>query len=402
MDGIEKIADEINKKIDLNLQEVFKKADKTELETLKKEVESLSKAGDIQGLASKFDELDVIVKRLQDSQMALMTPKSFKEALFNELKNNSEKLKSLKTNPSGSITLKVAGAMTFATNTTGNVGRVERDNTIYRPLEQQSVLSYFNVSNTNASIFEWVEKTGKDGGVAMVAEGAVKPQGDFDIQLFSQKPKKEALIVTISKEMLDDIEGMTAEVNYHLDNELRNFYETALFTGDGTGNNISGILDNATPFTAGSFAGTVLNPQNADVLRIAMNQVALNNDIADLIFMHPSDITMMDLEKQTNGAYSIPPFVSADGLRIKGAMVIPTLRLGVGEALVLNSQKYRVKVRENLTYEIGYRGASGDWEKNMISFLGEMRFFGFIPSIYYGSVVFIADLDASKLLIEKP
>ena len=112
----------------------------------------------------------------------------------------------------------------------------------------------------------------------MTAEGGLKPQGDWDLSLHSQSAKKEAIIVTISKEMLDDIDGMARDVEQEINEQLRLFMESQVMNGDNTGNNIIGVDENAVPFVAGTFADTVVNPNTADTIRVAINQIELTND----------------------------------------------------------------------------------------------------------------------------
>ncbi len=328
---------------------------------------------------------------------------SLKESIKATLIANKDKIEAMKTDSAAKVqfVVKAPVAMTFATNTTGNVGRVERQAGIVQTLNRTpTILDLVDVSTTSATVFEWIEKSGREGGVAMVAEGAVKPQGDWDLTLYSQKPKKEAIIVTVSKEMLDDIDGMAQDIQNEIYEQIRLFTEGITLTGDGLGNNIEGIDANTTPFAAGSFANTVKVANSADALRVAVNQVELNNDYPNYILMHPSDATAMELEKDASTSqYVLPPFASKDGTSVKGIPVRTSTAVTQGEAYVGNFSRFKVKVRENITFDMGYRGAQGDWEKNMVSFLGEERLFAFIPANHYGSIVKV-DFAVAKALLD--
>ena len=95
----------------------------------------------------------------------------------------------------------------------------------------------------------------------------------------------------------------------------------------------------------------------------------------------------------------LPPFATVGGTKVKGLPIVTSSKLTQGEAYVGNFKRYKAKIRENITLDMGYRGAQGDWEKNMVSFLGEQRFFGFIRSDHYGSIVKI-DFDVAKALLD--
>lgn len=354
-------------------------------------------------IKAKVEEMEEKVAELIDKETEDLPAGTIKQAVKAALMKNVELLSEMKEDPDSKlqITIKAAGAMTFGTNTTGRVGRVEREAGIVGELRRTPMLlDITNTSGTNASMYVWIEKTGTDGGVEMVAEGAVKPQGDFDLIEYSQKPKKEALIITISKEMLDDIDDMARTVEEEIYELIRLFTEDIVLNGDGIGNNIEGLDANATPYVAGSFANTVEAANEFDALRTAINQVELNYDFPTYILMHPTDATKMELVKDaTTSQYVMPPFASIDGTIIKGLPVRTSTVLTEGEAYVGNFNRFKVKVREDIVMDMGYRGTAGDWEKNMVSFLGEMRLFAFIPANHYGSIVKV-DLDVAKALLD--
>lgn len=392
---IEEVAKEIAK-------ETASKEDLKELETELKNLNVPEEFKGIQSLQKSLDEALEDIAQLKEKGNSSQAPTSLRESIKNALIEQKSAIQEMKTQSGAKaqITIKAVAAMTFATHTTGNVGRTEREAGFQSALTRTPILlDLVNTSGTNARHYEWIEKSGKEGGVTMVAEGAVKPQGDWDLSLKTQNPKKEAIIVTISKEMLDDIDGMAKDIEDEIYEQLRLFMDTAIADGDGTGNNIVGFDANATAFTAGAFAGTVHAPNIFDVLRVAVNQVELNNDYPTAILMHPTDATAMDLVKNDNGNYVLPPFTTAGGATIKGLPVKTSTVVTQGEAYVGNFKRYKAKIREDITFEMGYRGNAGDWEKNMVSFLGEARFFGFIPAVHYGSIVKI-DLDVAKGLLE--
>lgn len=404
MTEIEVLAKEINLKIDNALQNVNSKADALEFTRVKESIENLVKKEDMQGLEKTLNEITDAVKRLQDAGESNEKNLSPKEQIKKSLLKNTDFLNEIKAGKkgvNGSLTIKAPVSMTFATNTTGTVGRREQEAGFFSLLPViDPILEVVDVSTTNARHYTWLESRWGEGAPEMTAEGTLKAQGDLDISEKMQTPKKQTLIVTVSTEMLDDIDGLAEEIYRQMTEQMMQFYKLAIMNGDGTGNNISGLLDNAIPFTAGAFASAVSNPIIADVIRVAINQVILNNDIPTSVLLNPTDLTLMELEKGTNGHYVLPPFVASNGLTIKGIAVKESTQIAQNTCVVGNFSRFRIKVREDLNLEEGYK--TGDFEKNLRSFKTEMRYFGFIPTVHYGSIVYISDLDAAKTLIEKP
>lgn len=399
----EQIAEEVNKNIDGFKEQLNKATKKEDFEALKEEVSKLPQTESVEKLQADVSEALEGVAKLLEGSVKSNEPRTFKESIKTALEANKDAFKNMKNEPNAKATIQVKAvqSMTFATNTTGDVGRTERESGFYSaPRRTPIMLDLVNTSNTNARNYEWIEKSGHEGGVAMVAEGTLKPQGDWDLSLKSQSPKKDALIVTISKEMLEDIDGMAQDINDEITEQIRLFTDAAVLDGDGTGNNIVGLDDNATAFVAGSFANTVEAANTFDAIRVAINQVELNNFYPNYVLMHPSDATAMELVKDaTTSQYVLPPFTTAGGTSVKGLPVRTSTVVTQGEVYVGDFTKYKVKIRENIDLVMGYRGAQGDWEKNMVSFLGEMRFFGFIPAVHYGAIVKI-DLDVALALLD--
>ena len=392
--------------------------------TLRTEIKNCATKEDVQGITTKLNNFletakqvnDTTIKSLKDAiesqndeivklkekGLSMSGKLSFKGQIVEQLKANKEKIESIKTNEKESlqITLKAPVSMTFGTNTTNVAGRREHEAGIESaPRRTPVMLSVVSARPTNARTYSWVEKTGHDGGVEMVAEGGVKPNGDWDLVEYEQKPKKDALIVTVSKEMLDDIDGIAQDISDEIYEQVALFTDEAIFNGDGLGNNIVGLDANATPFVAGAFADSVIKANNMDCLRTAMNQVALSNFETTGILMSPSDATSMELEKIADGRYIIPPFTSADGTTIKGVSITTSTLVPDGTAYVGDLKKYQARIRENIVLDMGYRGAQGDWEKNFISFRGEQRFFGFIKAVHYPAIVKV-DFTVAKALLD--
>lgn len=327
--------------------------------------------------------------------------KTFFEALKGAIDENRDAILALKENPSGNVQLTVNKAvvdMTFGTNSTGRVGRKEDDNTLYGVQRKPRFVSQIiSMTPTNARHFTFVNKTGYEGAPAMTAEGVQKPVGDWNLVETVVNPKKVAFIVTVSKEMLDDIDNMAADVMFEIQDQILDVMEAQWVNGDGTGNNISGLLDNATPFAAGPLALSVNLANNKDVLRAAIDQVRRANFMPDYIVISTSDAALMDMEKATDGTYLLPPFVGNDGLTIKGLQVIESNYVTAGNFFVGDFSKYKGKVREGLTIDTGYK--TGDWEKNFVSFRGEARFFGYIPTNHYGAIVY-GNFTTAKAALE--
>lgn len=371
-----------------------------EFEDIKTQLKTLETNG---ATAEQLKSIEAQLKELKDAQISKADQNnvSFYEALKTAIIEKKDEISALKSSSSGSVKLEVNKAvvdMTFATNTTGRIGRVEVDSNIYGLQRKTPFIGdLISLGTTNARTYVYVDKTGFEGAPAMTAEGVLKPVGDWNLVEKTLNPKKVAFIVTVSKEMLDDIDGMAQDVVAEIREQIIEVMEEQWLTGDGTGDNISGISDNATPFAAGSLAGTIEGANNSDVLRAAIKQVQLNNFYPTAILVSPDDAAKMDLQKGTDGHYLLPPFSSNDNTVVKGIPVIVNNYIDADTFYVGDFTRYKGKLREGIAIDMGYK--DGDWQKNFVSFRGEARFFGYIPTNHFGAIV-TGTFTAAKALLE--
>ena len=212
-----------------------------------------------------------------------------------------------------------------------------------------------------------------DGSV-VTAEGAVKPLRDFEIVARSAEAVKIAVVEKASKEILDDVDGMRSFITTDMSQEVQETMEYNALRGAGTAGQITGIYTIATAFNAGG--KTVVNANLFDVLRLAVAQITIAGGRATTIVLNPFDMVDLDLAKDTNGAYILPPFTSASGTNIKGVKVIEDVNLPVGEFMVYDRTKAQIRIREDIDLTSGYE--NDDFRRNLVMFIAEARLFNVI------------------------
>ena len=393
---IEKIEKAMGEKMDAKLKDAFKEMNPDVLETVVKNSEQLTK--NIEAITKTNEKLtkDVSealeeVNKLKEKGISSNTIPSLKAEIKKSLLEKAADLKAMKessTREGVNFTVKAAGDMLISTNVVSNaeIPQGEREAGITRIVRRQPfILQLVSVGTINSNLWQWVQQVNADGDAAMTAEGAAKAQIDFDLALAEASVKKVTAYVKVSKEMLDDIDLIEAEINEELREVINLKIDAQLLSGDGLGQNLTGILENATAFAAGSFALAVDEANNADVLRVAINQIRVAQFMPNYILMHPSDVTAMELEKASDGHYILPPFRSADGTTVKGLPVIENTGITEGDFLVGDFTKSAVRFKEGLTFDIGYE--NDDFTKNFVTILAEARLVHRVKSNHYGAFV---------------
>lgn len=285
------------------------------------------------------------------------------------------------------LQFKAAGPMTVAGNTNGSAYIPEVELTpgyIDLVRNQPFIEGYSNSSSTSKSRIVWIEKFNPQGQALFIGEGILKPLIDFDWKTNSSVVKKVADKIKVSTEMLDDIDFMAAAIENELKYQVDIATDNALLSGNGTGDNLKGITTYAGGYVLTAVKTTT--PTTSDAILAAKTQVETLNFQADYAFINPVDSANMQLAKGLEGVYLIPPFMTADGLKVGGVVVIATNQIPAGHILVGDMTKFIV--RNYKPFQINYGWVNDDFEKNFVTIIGERRLTDYIPDNFTGAFVY--------------
>jgi HK97 family phage major capsid protein len=134
-------------------------------------------------------------------------------------------------------------------------------------------------------------------GAGMVAEGAAKPTSNVTFEQVTDIVKKIAVWMPVTDEALDDVPQLYSYIQELLRYDLELKREGQLLKGDGTGNNLNGIMTQATVFNADL---TKASDTAIDTVRRAIYQARKQSKLpADAVVM--SDLDWMNIELQKDG-----------------------------------------------------------------------------------------------------
>lgn len=373
---------------------------KSDLSALKTAVE---KTDATDAIKSEIAKLDGQIAALKESTAKQSEGrKSIGKAIMDAFQANLDGIKEI-AQKGGLMKLdvKAAGTMTIDDNYSGGVvGLSDLEQGVTRVNRRRPFMrSIMNTRGTNSTYVTWIEQANPDPNEAgMTAEGALKAQQDFDLVEASKKVKKVTAFIKVSKEMIADIPFMQGEINGELMELVDLKLDSQLLTGDDLGENLAGVMSYAQPFTpAANFVNSIPFANNADVLRIAIAQIAAENFEANYIILHPEDVAAMELAKSSAGEYVYPMyFVAPDGTtRVKGIPVIENTGIASGEYLVGDFTKANLRMREEMNVQVGY--VNDDFTKNLMTVLCELRAVSYVKSNHVKAFVkgeFATDIAA--------
>ena len=393
---MEEVIKALGEKIDAMKNESVSKA---ELIQVMSEITELKTKGEnVDALKTNIEEIALKVLELETKGV----PSQAEESLKSILESKKDELSAMKDRSGASVqfTMKAAGTMSLSTNVTGQVPQSEREAGITRIVRRNPfILELVNVGTIMSNVWEWVEQKNADGGAAMTAEGAAKSQADFDLVVASANVKKVTAYIKVTKEMLDDVALMRSEIDQELTELINLKIDDQLLNGTGLTVNLTGITTNATAWAAGAFALSIPTPTKWDVLRTAINQVRVNLFEPTYIVMHPSDVTSMELSKDSTGQYIMPPFAASDGTIVSGIRVVANTGVTIDKFLVGDFTKSGVRFKEGLTINVGYE--NDDFTKNLVTILAEARLVHRVKSNHYGAFVY-GDFSDAITALTKP
>jgi HK97 family phage major capsid protein len=404
----EQVVEKINNSIDEKTKGFAKAEDlnqfKEDLATAK-ELAEKSENYDDSAVKTAIAELEGKIDALKEEKSEEPQAKTLGESIFNAFKSAKESIGAM-IEKGGLLKLdvKAAGTMTINGNYSGGtVGLSEMENGLTRIQRRRPFMRQLvNSRGTTSKYVVYTEQKNADPGVAgMTAEGAEKTQTDFDIVENSCEVKKITAFIKVSKEMIADLPFMQGEINGELMELIELKLDEQILSGDGLGDNLTGILQNALPFTPGvTFTGLVSAANQTDVLRIAIAQIAQNNFNATHILLNPIDAAAMDLTKDTNGAYTYSMQITVNGqTTVKAIPVIENNGIAAGTYVVGDMSKDNLRIREEMNIQVGY--VNDDFTKNLVTVLAEMRACNYVKSNHYGAFV-AGNFAADIAVIDKP
>lgn len=214
-------------------------------------------------------------------------------------------------------------------------------------------------------------------GAGMVAEGAAKPQSNVMFDSVTDMIKKIAVWMPVTDEALDDVPQLYSYIQELLRYDLKLAEEGQILKGDGSGNNLNGLMTQATAFdTALSKTGDTA----IDTIRRAIYQVRKQSKRgADAVVMTELDWMNIELQKDGENRYL---FANLQGLVMPvlwGRPVVASDSMDEGDGSTTGgefltgsfAQGARIYDRMAYTFKVGM--INDDFVKNQRVLLVEER-----------------------------
>lgn len=257
------------------------------------------------------------------------------------------------------ITLK-SGPLDMGTTTTTGAGVIlgDREPGIHsNPKRRPVILDNIQVGSTDAPTIEWIEKTDEVGNPAFRREFEEHPKTSWKTVLKKSHVKKIGVFAEYSKEILEDLEAFQAELRADLVEKIQLVLDHNLLYGQGGeagDQDMKGILEFSQAWSnlVNAELLNVESPNIFDVIAVGLNQIEEEHHAGSAILMRPSTALEMQLSKDKNGVYVLPPFTTKTGLEIASIPVVTNTLLSPKEIVIMDGNKAKYFFKRNWQLEI--------------------------------------------------
>ncbi|MPQ68327.1 MULTISPECIES: phage major capsid protein [unclassified Pseudomonas] len=226
--------------------------------------------------------------------------------------------------------------------------------------------------STSSNSVEYVRETGFTNNAGVVGEGQAKPYSDLKFELDNAAVRTIAHLFKGSRQILDDAPALQSFIDARARYGLLLAEEAQLLYGNGTGNNVHGIIPQAQPYNPP--AGVVVDAeQRIDRIRLALLQATLAEFPSTGIVLNPIDWALIELLKDGEHRYIIGRPQEGTAARLWNLPVVETQAI-VQDDFLVGAFKLAAQIFDRMAIEVLISTENDkDFENNMITIRAEER-----------------------------
>lgn len=317
----------------------------------------------------KFNELQAEVRDMEKKAVERKGSQPERQKSYGEQIVESDTFKRYVENgKQGSMKLDLK-AVTSA-NAGGLIRPLYETEPVSLPKRRFTIRDLLPVVPISTSSVDYPKQQSRTNNAAPVAEAAAKPYSDYVWTNATAPVRTIAHLAKLTRQAMDDAPRLVGEVDTEMRYGLGLVEEAQILNGNGTGQNLNGIVTQATAYTAPI---TIAGATSLDMLRLAMLQGALALYPATGIVLSMVDWARIELTKTTDGAYL---FANPQGTvenRLWGLPVVDTPAMEADKFLVGNFQ-IGATLYDRMGVEVLISTENADdFEKNLATMRAEER-----------------------------
>ena len=224
--------------------------------------------------------------------------------------------------------------LTFSTTNANSVVLPYNEGGVSKAPDRMAYLvDLFNTATISSPRVMWVERSDRTDGAATRAEAAIMGQSDYTWIRRSLDVENISSYVKTTDEALTDWDQTLSQIRIELFGQIQRELDDQLLAGDGSTPNISGVTALCRTYDFTGLNSYVSAPNIFDAIAAAAAQVRYHLYNPTHAVVHTTDFAKMNLVKDSNNNYVLPPFWS-NGMLIDGLQVVANQGIDAGQLLV--------------------------------------------------------------------
>jgi len=349
-------------------------------------------------LKSAKDEVVKLGSEVSKMKEANLAKKESNLSTAEELKQKMDDIKAVAKGVSAAeILVKADTVRGSISDNTESYRLPEIERLAHRKLSMYDIFPKIPVdgSNNNGVITysDWDEAT-TVRAAAMVAEGGTFPESTATFIEKNIAIKKVGDTLPVSAEFYEDEARFAAELELFLQTNIELEIDSQIYNGDGTGQNLTGITQTATAFSSTGLT-TVPSATFYDLLAIAPEMLIGYGSkfVFDTVLMNKKMINKLQLTKDADGNYIVPPFTTLNGMNVGGMVVVESNVMADNEAILADRRYGAIYEKAGVTMERGLVGSQFVQDLETLKVRKRLAFL--IKESNARGFIYISDVDAA-------
>jgi HK97 family phage major capsid protein len=353
---------------------------KTALDALRAGIEAAAPASKLAALQSQVDAIDASLarKHVGDTQAP---------SLIDQLKSNEDVSRLLRDkkgtcilNFDAKTTATILQTKTTLTETgqgfqTTGVLAIDRIPGITPEARQVlTVRDVLTARPTTLPVVDFVKVSTPMGIASPVPEASTKPENAVQFTSSSEKIRTIATWIPATRQILDDLEELNGYIMSSLPYYVNLEEELQLLAGDGTGENLHGLIPQASAFNTALLSASK-GWNKIDIVGRAIQQITVAKEIQpSFIVLHPNDWYDMRLTKDQFGRYILGDPQSMVQPNIFGLSAVSTTSITSGTFLVGSGNPVAAEIRDRMEMQVELSTSHANFfVQNLVAIRAEKR-----------------------------
>lgn len=228
---------------------------------------------------------------------------------------------------------------------------------------------------TTMQVVDFVKVSSPMAIASPVAEASVKPENSVTFQSVSEKVRTIATWIPATRQVLDDMTELLGYIQSSLPYWVNLEEELQLLSGDNTGENLHGLISQATAFSSSYLPSAAAGWTRIDVIGAAVNQINAAKEIdPTFVVVNVNDWWKLVLTKDTLGRYLLGEPASLTRPRIFGLDIVPTTSIAAGTFLVGSGNPVACEIRDRMEMQVEISTEHQDYFiRNLVAIRAEKR-----------------------------